>query len=152
MTDIDELDDEIAGTIRKSEKRKEEASPLQRSPTGLQTIATIDSELSDSRFAVLPEGRDLRGWSIEDKKELNDHVRHMLHSRRSRFRRQMRGFGQYVRRRKPPSLTPIGASLICGIALGFLVTLYASLITIFGLAWVLFLIGTYISAPVRPIS
>ena len=27
-------------------------------------------------------------------------------------------------------------------ALGFLVTLYATLITLFGLAWVLFLIGT----------
>jgi len=36
----------------------------------------------------------------------------------------MRGFGQYVRR-----------------PLGFLVTLYATLITLFGLAWVLFLIG-----------
>jgi hypothetical protein len=28
-------------------------------------------------------------------------------------------------------------------ALGFLVTLYATLITLFGLAWVLFLIGTF---------
>lgn len=36
----------------------------------------------------------------------------------------MKGFGQYVRR-----------------PLGFLVTLYATLITLFGLAWVLFLIG-----------
>lgn len=36
----------------------------------------------------------------------------------------MKGFGQYVRR-----------------PLGFFVTLYATLITLFGLAWVLFLIG-----------
>lgn len=48
----------------------------------------------------------------------------MLHSRRARFKRRMKGFGQYVRR-----------------PLGFLVTLYATLITLFGLAWVLFLIG-----------
>jgi hypothetical protein len=48
----------------------------------------------------------------------------MLHSKRSKFKRSMRGFGQYVRR-----------------PLGFLVTLYATLITLFGLAWVLFLIG-----------
>ncbi len=48
----------------------------------------------------------------------------MLHSRRARFKRTMKGFGQYVRR-----------------PLGFFVTLYATLITIFGLAWVLFLIG-----------
>lgn len=48
----------------------------------------------------------------------------MLHSRRSKFKRSLKGFGQYVRR-----------------PLGFFVTLYATLITLFGLAWVLFLIG-----------
>jgi len=51
-------------------------------------------------------------------------VRHMLHSRRSKLKRSLRAFGMYVR--KP---------------LGFFVTLYATLITLFGLAWVLFLIG-----------
>ena len=56
--------------------------------------------------------------------ELDDHVRHMLHSKRSKFKQMMKGFGQYVRR-----------------PLGFFVTLYATLITLFGLAWVLFLIG-----------
>jgi len=90
----------------------------------MATLATIDSHLSESRYAVLPHGASLNGWSKEDKKEVNDHVRHMLHSKRSRFKRTMRGFGQYVRR-----------------PLGFLVTLYATLITLFGLAWVLFLIG-----------
>ncbi|KAI0601102.1 hypothetical protein F4775DRAFT_479510 [Biscogniauxia sp. FL1348] len=74
--------------------------------------------------AVLPVGVSLDGWTAEEKDELNDHVRHMLHSRRSKFKRTMRAFGQYVR--KP---------------LGFFVTLYATLITLFGLAWVLFLIG-----------
>ncbi|KAI1338462.1 hypothetical protein F5Y15DRAFT_129634 [Xylariaceae sp. FL0016] len=74
--------------------------------------------------AVLPEGVSLVGWTEEEKAELNDHVRHMLHSRRSKFKRNMKAFGQYVR--KP---------------LGFFVTLYAFLITAFGLAWVLFLIG-----------
>ncbi|WEW60695.1 hypothetical protein PRK78_006182 [Emydomyces testavorans] len=88
------------------------------------TMDTITSTLSDSRFAVLPDGVSLEGWSAEDKRALNDHVRHMLHSRRSAFKRGLRGFGQYVK--KP---------------LGFLVTLYATLITLFGLAWVLFLIG-----------
>ncbi|KAF1956623.1 hypothetical protein CC80DRAFT_492146 [Byssothecium circinans] len=99
---------------------------LNRTPTEgtMATLATIDSRMSDSRYAVLPHGTSLEGWSKEDKKELNDHVRHMLHSKRSKFKRSMRGFGQYVRR-----------------PLGFLVTLYATLITLFGLAWVLFLIG-----------
>jgi hypothetical protein len=75
---------------------------LTRSPTEgtVATLATIDSRLSDSRYAVLPQGTSLDGWSKEDKKELNDHVRHMLHSKRSKFKRSMRGFGQYVKRRK----------------------------------------------------
>jgi hypothetical protein len=49
---------------------------------------------------VLPDGTSLEGWSKEDKAEVNDHVRHMLHSKRSKFKRTMRGFGQYVRRRE----------------------------------------------------
>ncbi|KAI0096352.1 hypothetical protein GGR51DRAFT_31482 [Nemania sp. FL0031] len=74
--------------------------------------------------AVLPDGVSLEGWTTEEMAELNDHVRHMLHSRRSKFKRTMKAFGKYVQ--KP---------------LGFFVTLYATLITLFGLAWVLFLIG-----------
>jgi hypothetical protein len=42
----------------------------------------------------------LPNWSEEDKLELNDHVRHMLHSKRSRFKRSMKGFGQYVKKRE----------------------------------------------------
>lgn len=76
-------------------------SRLERTSTSatMATLTTIDSHLSDSRFAVLPHGTSLEGWSKEDKAEMNDHVRHMLHSRRSKFKRSMRGFGQYVRRR-----------------------------------------------------
>lgn len=90
----------------------------------LQRTSTITSRLTESHYAALPHGLTLEGWTAEEKMELDDHVRHMLHSRRSRFKRTMKGFGQYVRR-----------------PLGFLVTLYATLITLFGLAWVLFLIG-----------
>lgn len=85
---------------------------------------TITSRLTDSHYAALPHGVSLDGWTNEEKEQLDDHVRHMLHSRRSKFKRTMKGFGQYVRR-----------------PLGFFVTLYAVLITLFGLAWVLFLIG-----------
>ncbi|KAH0829544.1 integral membrane protein [Fonsecaea pedrosoi] len=109
------------------EKQKQEKppkvtrpAPIYRAPTG----ATINSQLSDSRYAVLPEGASLSGWTYQERLELNDHVRHMLHSRRSKFKRSMKGFLQYVRQ-----------------PLGFCITLYATLITLFGLAWVLFLIG-----------
>uniref|UniRef100_A0A0L0MZ85 Integral membrane protein n=1 Tax=Tolypocladium ophioglossoides (strain CBS 100239) TaxID=1163406 RepID=A0A0L0MZ85_TOLOC len=104
-----------------TEPSAEESEPTR---PGIQRSNTITSRLTDSHYAALPHGRSLEGWSAADKWELDDHVRHMLHSRRSRFKRTMKGFGQYVRR-----------------PLGFFVTLYATLITLFGLAWVLFLIG-----------
>lgn len=96
----------------------------QEPPPALQRSSTITSELTESHYAALPHGTTLEGWTAEEKWELDDHVRHMLHSRRSKFKRSLKGFGQYVRR-----------------PLGFFVTLYATLITLFGLAWVLFLIG-----------
>ncbi|KPI41224.1 uncharacterized protein AB675_7959 [Cyphellophora attinorum] len=95
----------------------------QREPR-VQRRGSISSVLTDSHYAVLPHGVDLEDWSEEDKEALDDHVRHMMHSRRSKFKQRMRAFGKYVS--KP---------------LGFFVTLYATLITLFGLIWVLFLIG-----------
>lgn len=66
----------------------------------LQRSNTITSTLSDSRYAVLPHGETLEGWTHEDKLELDDLVRHMLHSRRARFKRSMKGFLKYVQRRE----------------------------------------------------
>ncbi|KAK3706496.1 hypothetical protein LTR37_012706 [Vermiconidia calcicola] len=85
---------------------------------------SISSNLSDSRYAVLPHGVSLEGWNEEEKAELDDHVRHLMHSRREGFRRSMRGFRQYVS--KP---------------LGLFVFVYALLVTLFGAAWVFCLIG-----------
>ncbi|ATY65905.1 integral membrane [Cordyceps militaris] len=93
-------------------------------PPHIRRTDTITSRLSDSHYAALPHGVSVTHWTDAEKRELDDHVRHMLHSRRSKLKRMMKGFGQYVRR-----------------PLGFLVTLYAVCITAFGLAWVLFLIG-----------
>jgi len=84
----------------------------------------MSSVLTDTQYAILPDDVTLEGWRDEDIKLLNDYVRHMLHSRRSKVKQQLKAFGKYAKR-----------------PLGFLVTLYASLITLFGLAWVLFLIG-----------
>ncbi|KAM3445541.1 hypothetical protein MY3296_010184 [Beauveria thailandica] len=101
-----------------TEEEEEAAAPT------IRRSDTITSQLSDSHYAALPHGVSLANWTPAEKWELDDHVRHMLHSRRSKFKRMMKGFGQYVRR-----------------PLGFLVTFYATCITAFGLAWVLFLIG-----------
>lgn len=64
---------------------------------------SIASVMSESNYAVLPHGVVLEGWSDEDKEELNDHVRHLLHSRRAGFKRSMKGFGRYVRTRESAS-------------------------------------------------
>jgi hypothetical protein len=98
-----------------------ERPPVRR----VDTISSVLTGISEGHnYAVLPHGASLPGWTPEEKAMLNDHVRHLLHSKREGFKRSMRGFSRYVR--KP---------------VGFLITLYASLITFWGTAWVLFLIG-----------
>lgn len=89
-----------------------------------QKRASISSNLSDSHFAVLPHNVDLDGWTKEDVEDLDDHVRHLLHSRREGFKRNMRGFRKYISR-----------------PLGLFVFVYALLVTLFGAAWVFCLIG-----------
>ena len=74
-----------------------EAELLARPRSDLQRIT---SALSESRFGVFPHGVSLEGCSEEDKAELNDHVRHLLHSRREKFKRSMKGFRQYISHRK----------------------------------------------------
>jgi len=63
------------------------------------TLSSMTSRMDDRHFAVLPHGERLHGWSAEDRAELNDHVRHLLHSKKEKFKRSMKGFGQYVRKR-----------------------------------------------------
>jgi hypothetical protein len=99
LQDLVALQREAQAAQAAQAEQQQTAPRLQRSPTEA-TMMTIDSQLTDSRFAVLPEDTDLSGWSTTDKKEVNDHVRHMLHSRRSKMKRSLKGFGQYVRRRE----------------------------------------------------
>ncbi|KAL4870589.1 hypothetical protein BDV12DRAFT_165861 [Aspergillus spectabilis] len=117
---------ELETTSTDEDETKDEEKGLEPRPVLERGVSRISAVLEEGEphFAVLPDGINLQGWSYDDIEELNDHVRHMLHSRRSKFKRSMKGFGKYVS--KP---------------LGFLITLYATLITLFGLAWVLFLIG-----------
>lgn len=51
---------------------------------------------------LMPSGLvdDWDQWSDEDKRELDDYVRHMLHSKKWRLRRSLRGFRRYVRTRE----------------------------------------------------
>ncbi|KAF2118144.1 hypothetical protein BDV96DRAFT_569350 [Lophiotrema nucula] len=102
----------------------ERPTDLSRQATS-QSIASVLTGISEGHnYAVLPHGASLPGWTDEEKAALNDHVRHLLHSRRAKFKRRMKGFWRYIS--KP---------------VGFLVFLYAFLLTFWGAAWVLFLIG-----------
>lgn len=85
-----------------AEEKSELEHPDSQTSTRFKARRThsLASVMSESQYAVLPHGVSLAGWSQEDKDELNDHVRHLLHSRRAKFKRSMRGFGKYVRRRK----------------------------------------------------
>jgi len=110
---------------QKQDQDEEGATEGRPEITRVTTISSVLTGMSEGHnYAVLPHGASLPGWSEEEKAALNDHVRHLLHSRREKFKRSMRGFGRYVR--KP---------------VGFLVSLYAFLLTFWGAAWVLFLIG-----------
>lgn len=105
-----------------TEEQRQPNEQVQR-PAADRTYS-ITSNVESTHYAALPHGASLEGWDPEDVARLDDHVRHMLHSRRNKLKRSWKGFIRYASR-----------------PLGFLVTLYATLITLFGLAWVLFLIG-----------
>ena len=95
---------EVSATA--TEPRDKEGDSEEKSTT-LQPLShshTLSSVLSGTsighNYAVLPHGTLLEDWSEEDKAELNDYVRHLLHSRRAKFKRTMRAFGKFVRKRK----------------------------------------------------
>jgi hypothetical protein len=83
----------------KERPQVEKRPTADRTSTGA-TLSTITSRVNDKYYAVLPHGVKLPGWTEEEKLELNDHVRHMMHSKRSKFKRGMRGFGQYIKKRE----------------------------------------------------
>lgn len=68
-------------------------------PPELHRTISLTSHVEEEHYAVLPHGVTLDGWSDEDVKALDDYVRHMLHSRRSKFKRGLKGFGKYIKKR-----------------------------------------------------
>jgi hypothetical protein len=97
--DLEKRESSVSDDADVDSSKAEPRLQAQRTYTGA-TMNTISSRVNDKYYAVLPHGVSLPGWTEEEKFELNDHVRHMLHSRRSKFKRSMKGFGQYVRKRK----------------------------------------------------
>lgn len=60
---------------------------------------SISSQLDESHYAVLPHLFTVDDWDEEEVKALNNHVRHQMHSKRAKFKRQMRGFRKYASKR-----------------------------------------------------
>ncbi|EJD48784.1 hypothetical protein AURDEDRAFT_60593 [Auricularia subglabra TFB-10046 SS5] len=84
-----------------------------------------ESVVRAGEFLVMPTGVvDWEALTEDERRELDEYVRYLLHSKKERLRRIWRGFKQYVK-------TPLGAFIV----------VYASLLTFWGAAWVLFLIG-----------
>ncbi|KZP31360.1 hypothetical protein FIBSPDRAFT_945372 [Athelia psychrophila] len=111
--------------------RKEAQKPAVRRPVSEPGTADAHPEEGEGEpvargaHFVLPDGLvDWDQWTPAERAELDDYVRHLLHSRKWKLRRAWRGFRQYFK-------TPLGA----------FVTIYASLLTFWGAAWVLFIIG-----------
>ena len=63
-------------------------------------------------------------WTDDERRALDDYVRHLMHSRREKAKRMWRGFLQFNSR-----------------PMGLFVTIWGTLLTFWGAAWVLFLIG-----------
>lgn len=63
---------------------------------------SISSQLDEveSHYAVLPHLFTVEDWDEEEVKTLNNHVRHQMHSKRAKFKRQMRGFRKYASKRE----------------------------------------------------
>jgi hypothetical protein len=136
---MDRLKARLKDLPTKVQEKLEDKLGIERPP--LKREDTLTSVLSESRFAVLPHGERLEGWTHEEKLELDDMVRHELHSRRAKIKRGLKGFGQYVRRRKTNPSRVFASTRLTDSALGLFITVYATLITLFGAAWVFFLIG-----------
>ena len=66
----------------------------------LAEMTTNTSTMTELPYALIPPGRSLQGWTADEKAALNDHVRHMLHSRRSKMKRGFKGFLQYAKQRE----------------------------------------------------
>jgi len=71
---------------------------LSQFPTRASVV--IAPKPKEFKYAILPDGMTVHGWTHEDKLEIDDIVRHSLHSKRAKFKRSLKGFGKYVRRRK----------------------------------------------------
>lgn len=58
-------------------------------------LSVQSAETLRGEYAVLPDDLDWSDWTEEEKAELDDYVRHLLHSKKERFKRSWKGFLKY---------------------------------------------------------
>jgi len=87
---------QIPGAFPASEEDVgKEGAPQESRPETVRS-PSLSSVLSAPQYAILPDDATLEGWPEEDIKLLNDYVRHMLHSRRSKMKQRLKAFGKYA--------------------------------------------------------
>ncbi|KAL7007272.1 hypothetical protein EMMF5_003111 [Cystobasidiomycetes sp. EMM_F5] len=133
-----DVDAELSAIAEKDESKSLPPVPAPPSPAEVdgqvkgpaQPVDTSVEKLAEHRvvrgeyFVLSSKIVDMSDWTEQEQADLDDYVRHLMHSRKEKLRRNRRAFGKYVR-------TPLGC----------FITVYASLLTFWGAAWVLFLIG-----------
>lgn len=83
----------------------EQDGEVQGPATAIETeeLVLADQKYVKGRYFVLPSKLvDMTDWSDQEKADLDDYVRHLMHNKKEIFRRRMRGFGKYVRTREWP--------------------------------------------------
>ena len=112
---IDEVPDaEVAAIETLAEEQRGRRQRTTSTPPSIDSTLNADAESTTGltqtargQYAVLPAGLDWEDWTPQERAELDDYVRHLMHSRKERFRRRARGFWQFFKRRAWPVLCRI---------------------------------------------
>jgi hypothetical protein len=71
-------------------------------PVDTETTLVATEVVVKGKYFVLPSKLvDMSDWTEQEKADLDDYVRHLLHNRKERLRRKWRGFKKYVSTREP---------------------------------------------------
>lgn len=106
LDDEDEAESSRVDRIKDSLRRiaitrdEDEKTGKSRFGIGRKPVRSTKPTLDNAQYAVLPDNANLTGWTEANKEELDDMVRHQLHSRRAKMKRAWGGFTKYVQRRK----------------------------------------------------
>lgn len=109
-----DVDAELSAIAEKDESKSLPPVPAPPSPAEVdgqvkgpaQPVDTSVEKLAEHRvvrgeyFVLSSKIVDMSDWTEQEQADLDDYVRHLMHSRKEKLRRNRRAFGKYVRTRK----------------------------------------------------